>query len=38
MDGGFVYSFERIINNWTLPVIYFGILILAGLIYRIVGT
>ena len=35
--------FERIINNWTLPVIYFGswissLLILTGLIYRIVGT
>ena len=43
VDRGFVYSFERIINNCTLPVIYFGswissLLILTGLIYRIVGT
>ena len=41
VDRGFVYSFERIINNCTLPVIYFGswissLLILTGLIYRIV--
>ena len=43
VDRGFVFSFERIINNCTLPVIYFGswissLLILTGLIYRIVGT